>query len=147
MKERLSAVLAVGIIFSLFFYYKVINPVENNMNISSINQNKEILEFEIIEDENINIIDEIAIDEKNENHCSLDLENTDSMDFSSAFKYYRECNGSSSTFSWNNNLYSTILSSEVTPDNNNQANNENLIVDKKHLNLQNAIIGDNSNIE
>ena len=147
MKERLSAALAVGFIFSLFFYYKVINPVENNINISSVNQNKEILEFEIIKDENINMIDEIAIDEKNENHCSLDLENTDSMDFSSAFKYYRECNGSSSTFSWNNNLYSTILLSEVTPDNNNQVSNENLIVDKKHLNLQNVIIGDNSNIE
>ncbi len=147
MKERLSAALAVGFIFSLFFYYKVINPVENNINISSVNQNKEILEFEIIKDENINMIDEIAIDEKNEDHCSLDLENTDSMDFSSAFKYYRECNGSSSTFSWNNNLYSTILLSEVTPDNNNQVSNENLIVDKKHLNLQNVIIGDNSNIE
>ena len=147
MKEKLSAALAVGFIFSLFFYYKVINPVENNMNISSVNQNKEILEFEIIKDENINMIDEIAIDEKNEDHCSLDLENTDSMDFSSAFKYYRECNGSSSTFSWNNNLYSTILLSELTPDNNNQASNENLIVDKKHLNLQNAIIGDNSNID
>ena len=147
MKEKLSAALAVGFFFSLLFNYKVINPVENNMNISSVNQNKEILEFEIIKDENINMIDEIAIDEKNENHCSLDLENTDSMDFSSAFKYYRECNGSSSTFSWNNNLYSTILLSEVTPNNNNQVSNENLIVDKKHLNLQNAIIGDNSNIE
>ena len=147
MKEKLSAVLTVGFIFSLFFYYKVINPVENNMDISSVNQNKEILEVEIIEDENINLIDEIAIDEKNEDRCNLDIENTDSMDFSLAFKYYRECNGSNSTFSWNKNLYSTVLSSEVKPNDNNQVNNENLIVDKKHLNLQNAIIGDNSNIE
>ena len=147
MKERLSAVLTIGFILSLFFYYKVINPAENNMNISSVNQNKEILEVEIIEDENINIINEIAIDEKNEDHCNLNIENTDSMDFSSAFKYYRECNGSSNTFSWNNNLYSTILSSEVTPDNKSQERNKNLIVDKKHLNLQNAIIGDNSNLE
>ena len=69
------------------------------------------------------------------------------MDFSLAFKYYRECNGSNSTFSWNKNLYSTVLSSEVKTNDSNQVNNENLIVDKKHLNLQNAIIGDNSNIE
>ena len=147
MKERLSAVLAVGIIFSLFFYYKVINPVENNMNISSVNQNKEILEVEIIEDENINLVDEIAIDEKNEVHCNIDVNNTDLMDFSSAFKYYRECNGSNSTFSWNKNLYSTVLSSEVIPEEDRQDNNENLMVDKKHLNLQNSMIGDNSNIE
>ena len=147
MKEKLSAILTVGFIFSLFFYYKVINPVENNIDISSVNQNKEILEVEIIEDDNINLIDEIAIDEINDDHCNLDIENTDLMDFSSAFKYYRGCNGSNSTFSWNENLYSTVLASEVTPDNNNQINNENLMVDKKHLNLQNTIIGDNSNIE
>ena len=75
---------------------------------------------------------------------------TDEMDFSSAFKYFRNCNGSNSTFNWNNNVYSTILLSEIksNEDDLNQLNDDsNLVVDKKHLKLQNHIIGDNSNIE
>ena len=136
MKEKLSAILTIGFIFSLFFYYKVINPIENNIGISSINQNKEILKVEVIEDDNINLIDEIAID-KTEDHCSLDIENTDLMDFSSAFKYYRKCNGSNSTFSWNKNLYSTVLLSEVNPGDKNQVNNNgNLMADFKILLLE-----------
>ena len=60
---------------------------------------------------------------------------------SNSLEYKHNYNSNTHNFKY------TILLSELTPDNNNQASNENLIVDKKHLNLQNAIIGDNSNIE
>jgi len=149
MKEKLSAILTLGVIFSLFFYYKVINPVENDIVISSLDSNDKPIIAKVVENNDINLIDEIAI-EKNNDPCSMDLNETDEMDFSSAFKYYRDCNGSDSTFSWNNNLYSTILISEVNSDDNLKKqldNDRNLVVDKKHLNLQNHIIGDNSNIE
>ena len=149
MKERLSAILTLGFIFSLFFYYKVINPVESNTVASALDSNEQIIDIQEIDSATINLNDEIAIEEDPE-ECSLDLYETNKMNFSSAFKYYRNCNGSKSTFSWNNNLYSTVLISEIDFNNNQEIqlnNDNNLVVDKKHLNLQNHIIGDNSEIE
>ena len=158
MKEKLIAIITLGFIFSLFFYYKVINPVENEIASSSINNHEKTSEIEVIKDSNITLVDEIAIEEKNENNnCNLDVNKTNQMDFSSAFKYYRDCNGSDSKFAWNDNLYSTILLSEVKSsplilqvhqvEFKQKDNDNNYVVDKKHLQLQNSIIGDNSKTE
>ena len=115
MKEKLSAILTVGFIFSLFFYYKVINPVENNIDISSVNQNKEILEVEIIEDDNINLIDEIAIDEINDDHCNLDIENTEDFEDPNNDNWgYGNLDGAEGNGAWdcdplNNNISSCLM--------------------------------------
>ena len=150
MKEKLSAIITLGFIFSLFFYYKLINPVENEIVNSNVNNTEHIPNIKVIENDNIPLIDEIAVEKNDEDSCDLDIGMTNGMDFSSAFKYYRNCNGSNSTFSWNNNKYSTILISEVESNDKEkiQLNDDsNLVVDKKHLKLQSNIIGDNSNIE
>jgi len=150
MKEKLSAIITLGFIFSLFFYYKLINPVENEIVNSNVNNAEHIPNIKVIENDNIPLIDEIAVEKNVEGSCDLDIDMTNGMDFSSAFKYYRNCNGSNSTFSWNNNKYSTILISEVESNDKEkiQLNDDsNLVVDKKHLKLQSNIIGDNSNIE
>ena len=152
MKEKLTALLTLSFIFSLFFYYKFINPAENNIMNSNINNDNEIQFETSIIDEDIYLVDDTVAENSNklENDCNLDIDATDGMNFSSAFKYFRNCNGSNSTFNWNNNVYSTILLSEIksNEDDSNQLNDDgNLVVDKKHLKLQNHIIGDNSNIE
>ena len=152
MKEKLTALLTLSFIFSLFFYYKFINPAENNIMNSNINNDNEIQFETSIIDEDIYLVDDTVAENSNklENYCNLDIDATDEMNFSSAFKYFRNCNGSNSTFNWNNNVYSTILLSEIksNEDDSNQLNDDgNLVVDKKHLKLQNHIIGDNSNIE
>ena len=48
-----------------------------------------------------------------ENHLNCDSEkiNTDTLQFSEAFKYYRNCNHD--TFTWNGVEYTTILKSEI----------------------------------
>ena len=67
------------------------------------------------------------------------------MTFSDAFKYYRSCNGNDSSFTWNNNKYTTLFASELNL-------NESLIVsdeitknevtiDKYHFELQKEIVG------
>ena len=152
MKEKLSALLTLGCIFSLFFYYKIINPVESDMINSNINNDSKMQFEKTIIDEDIFLVNDMVAENIGniEDDCNLDLDKTNKMDFSSAFKYFRNCNGSNSTFSWNNNVYSTILLSEIKSHDNelNQLNDDNsLVVDKKHLSLQNHIIGDNSNIE
>ena len=152
MKEKLTALLTLSFIFSLFFYYKFINPAENNIMNSNINNDNEIQFETSIIDEDIYLVDDTVAENSNklENDCNLDIDATDEMNFSLAFKYFRNCNGSNSTFNWNNNVYSTILLSEIksNEDDSNQLNDDgNLVVDKKHLKLQNHIIGDNSNIE
>ena len=48
MKEKLTAIITLGFILSLFFYYKVINPVENEMASSSINNHEKISEIDLM---------------------------------------------------------------------------------------------------
>ena len=150
MKERLTAFITLGFIFSLFFYYKVINPIDNNLLQSNINNSNSTSDIIIDLENEINVnslIDEQVTDDEIDNvgDCSLSINQTDSFDFSSAFKYYRECNGSDNTFTWNNNLYSTILLSEVDGKKHQTSISvdNNLVVDKEHLELQNRLLKNN----
>ena len=70
------------------------------------------------------------------------------LEFAKAFKYYRNCNGTNTLFDWNNKTYSTILKSEIenevllTEDEEVKEDSPSA-VDKKHLQLQSQLIGDN----
>ena len=97
--------------------------------------------------ENISpISDSMETEEKEE--CNLNDEQTDSLEFAKAFKYYRNCNGTNTLFDWNNKTYSTILKSEIknevllTKDEEVKEDSPSA-VDKKHLQLQSQLIGDN----
>ena len=45
--------------------------------------------------------------------CALSRIETDILSFRDAFKYYRKCKGSDSSFNWKGNTYTTLLSEEV----------------------------------
>ena len=47
------------------------------------------------------------------NFCALDLFDTDVLNFSEAFGYYRQCLGADSSFQWKGADYTTILAEEV----------------------------------
>ena len=90
MKDRIIAFSTLGIIFGLFFYYKVVSPVDTiasveNQNIITNDKNNQL---DIIE-ESISINSEGI---NSESDCNLSEAETDVLDFSSAFKYYRICN-------------------------------------------------------
>ena len=112
---------------------------ENNV-VNVVEQNNLMPENEIVIDL-IDDIEEANIEvEIEKGICNLNKEKTDDLSFSNAFKYYRDCLGKDKTFSWNSNIYSTLLSNEtekvnIAIHNSNQA-------DKSHLDLQNEIIGD-----
>tara|TARA_B110001454_G_scaffold9283_1_gene8736 strand:- start:2976 stop:3416 length:441 start_codon:yes stop_codon:yes gene_type:complete len=142
MKDKLIAFSTIGLIFGLFFYYKVVNPVDNVAD----NKNPKIenVIIDINEDEIINSINEdISIifkddDSNRDSECNLLENETDILDFSSAFKYYRTCNNSGDNFTWKGNSYSTLLKVE---DKVNTFSNNIKSVDKVHLKLQNQLIG------
>ena len=152
MKDKLIAAVTLGFIFSLFFYYKVVNPSEGNI-VSPITSTDSVEEFvqEVIEKEN-NMLENISpisdsIETENK-ECNLNDEQTDNLEFAKAFKYYRNCNGANTLFDWNNKTYSTILKSEIkdevllTEDEEVEEDSPSA-VDKKHLQLQSQLIGDN----
>ena len=47
------------------------------------------------------------------NSCAPDLFDTDVLNFSEAFGYYRQCLGADSSFQWKGADYTTILAEEV----------------------------------
>ena len=142
MKDRIIAFSTLGIIFGLFFYYKVVSPVDTlasveNQNIINKDKNNQL---DIVE-ESISTISESA---NTESDCNLSETETDVLDFSSAFKYYRICNDVGINFIWKGNLYSTLLKETVDSDKiviKNDIVSNDKQVDKNHLNLQNQLIG------
>tara|TARA_Y100001970_G_C13529488_1_gene506954 strand:- start:92 stop:538 length:447 start_codon:yes stop_codon:yes gene_type:complete len=144
MKDKLIAFSTLGLVFGLFFYYKVVSPVD------TIADNKDIIEDIVViensieqsmnEDITISVED---VNLKNDSECNLSEDETNVLDFSSAFKYYRLCNNSGENFTWKGNLYSTLLKVEVKDENNIVDNTSinNKSVDKDHLKLQNQLIG------
>ena len=148
MKEKITTILTLGCVFSLFFYYKVYSPSDIVSSQHSSTTTEEVvrkLVDEIIEDNHDNSLSEskeedILLEEIN---CFLEQIETDEMTFNNAFKYYRTCNGNNSFFAWNNNKYTTLLASELdlneTPIALNK-NEENSKVDKYHYDLQKEIL-------
>ena len=47
------------------------------------------------------------------NPCTLESIATDTLTFSEAFRYYRQCRGDDSSFQWKGVEYTTLLSKEV----------------------------------
>ena len=139
MRDKIISVITITSIFSLFLYYKM-TPENNSVQVVEYNtlmpENEIVINLiEDMEEANLEVIIEEEI-------CVLDKEQTDNLSFSDAFKYYRDCLGKNETFSWNSNVYSTLLSNEIKEvnialQNANQA-------DKEHLDLQNEILGNHS---
>tara|TARA_B100000401_G_C52680491_1_gene659430 strand:- start:312 stop:782 length:471 start_codon:yes stop_codon:yes gene_type:complete len=150
MKEKITAILTLGCIFSLFFYYKVNTTTDDSFtSINNLDETQEIVEKLIIDIENIETelsdsFEQLSPSQSND-ECSLDQNETDVLAFSDAFKYYRDCNGKTSTFVWNEVEYTTVLASEKSETYDSIANNESTIknnkVDKHHYSLQKEMSG------
>ena len=144
MKDKLIAFSTLGLVFGLFFYYKVVSPVDtiadNNSLIEDIVVIENLIEQSINEDITISVED---VNLNKDSECNLSEDETNVLDFSSAFKYYRVCNNPGENFTWKGNLYSTLLKVEVKDENNIVDNTSinNKSVDKDHLKLQNQLIG------
>ncbi len=144
MKDKLIAFSTLGLVFGLFFYYKVVSPVDtiadNNNLIEDIVVIENPIEQSINEDITISVED---VNLNKDSDCNLSEDETNVLDFSSAFKYYRVCNNPCENFTWKGNLYSTLLKVEVKDENNIVDNTSinNKSVDKDHLKLQNQLIG------
>lgn len=144
MKDKLIAFSTLGLVFGLFFYYKVVSPVDtiadNNNLIEDIVVIENPIEQSINEDITISVED---VNLNKDSGCNLSEDETNILDFSSAFKYYRACNNPGENFTWKGNLYSTLLKVEVKDENNIVDNTSinNKSVDKDHLKLQNQLIG------
>ena len=156
MKDKLIAATTLGLIFSLFFYYKVISPADSASSLSEIDKSNQVEYFDTQIREEIKLnemtaptVGNFELDENDNINCKMDINQTNELSFSEAFKYFRICNGSDSRFNWNENIYSTLLKSEVdseiplTVDDVTINNKDFSIADKKHLLLQNELIGDN----
>tara|TARA_Y100001970_G_scaffold228304_1_gene282733 strand:- start:658 stop:1128 length:471 start_codon:yes stop_codon:yes gene_type:complete len=150
MKEKITAILTLGCIFSLFFYYKVNTTTDDSFtSINNLDETQEIVEKLIIDIENIETelsdsFEQLSPSQSND-ECSLDQNETDVLAFSDAFKYYRDCNGKTSTFVWNEVEYTTVLASEKSETYDSIVNNESTIknnkVDKHHYSLQKEMSG------
>ena len=105
MKDKLIATITLGFIFSLFFYYKVVNPNDGNL-VSSADNIDPVEEFvlEVINKEKNMLNETIVISDSEEtidnakDECCFNNTETDEWEFSAAFKYYRNCNGENSVF-------------------------------------------------
>ena len=139
MRDKVITLITLTSIFSLFLYYKMTPETKS---ISLTDHNTLMPENEIVIDLIENIEETDIESEIEEDVCNLDKEQTDYLSFSDAFKYYRDCLGKNKTFSWNSNVYSTLLSSEI--EDVNVAQKSNNQADKEHLDLQNQIIGNHS---
>ena len=143
MKDKIIAFSTLGLVFGLFFYYKVVSPLDTIADNSNLIEDVVVIEQSIEESISENVIISIEdVSSNKDSECNLSEDETNVLDFSSAFKYYRVCNASGENFTWKGSLYSTLLKIEVE-DNNIVDNNsiDNKSADKDHLKLQNQLIG------
>jgi len=144
MKDKLIAFSTLGLVFGLFFYYKVASPLDTIVDNNNLKDENFVIEEQVIESTNEDtsvLIKDVNLNKDSE--CNLSEDETNVLDFSSAFKYYRTCNNSGENFTWKGNLYSTLLKIEVQDKNNIVDNTpiNNKSADKDHLKLQNQLIG------
>ena len=152
MKDKIIAILTLTSVFSLFVYYKI-NYSQNSGNAQVSEQLLDDNAFNLVDDSNsdvnFNDSDLTIVDEKNK-ECSMSIDETNTMTFGKAFKYYRECLGSNEVFVWNTNTYSTLRSDEIIIDDSiddidNMIVEKNQSIDKQHLVLQNQMFGNKTN--
>jgi len=152
MKEKITAIVTLSCVFSLFFYYKIyssdnLNTVQNESvyDESVVNDLIEKIENETVEN-NISESSDLQNDSDIKEACSLSQDEIDLMTFSDSFKYHRDCNGKGSIFTWKSNEYSTFLASEKVQDIKNQVkivdgnSDTNDDIDKYSQHLQKSIL-------
>ena len=150
MKEKITAFLTLGCIFSLFFYYKIYSPTNEVSSNATISHEEEVVnklagEIKMEKQDDSILIssnDEVLLQDQS---CLINQYETDDMTFSDAFKYYRSCNGNDSSFTWKNNKYTTLFASELNLNESLIVSDENtkneVIIDKYHFELQKEIVG------
>ena len=152
MKEKITAIVTLSCVFSLFFYYKIyssdnLNTVQNESvyDESVVNDLIEKIENETVEN-NISESSDLENDSDIKESCSLSQDEVDLMTFSDSFKYHRDCNGKGTIFTWKSNEYSTFLASEKVQNIKNQVNivdensDTNDDIDKYSQHLQKSIL-------
>jgi len=146
MKEKTTAFITLGCIFSLFFYYKIYSSDNANIAVvEDVKSTEQVIE-KLVEKMNsddvpVNISDSPDVEKEKDVDCILSQQEIDQMSFSESFKYNRGCNGKGSRFSWKGSEYSTLLASEVVPQKDSNANKPAKSIDKHHLALQQEILG------
>ena len=104
MKEKITLFIALSFLVGLTVYKKSINTdIELASNIKIENGENAINEPSSLVNETQQLEDYL--------NCDPEKINTDTLQFSEAFKYYRNCNHD--TFIWNGVEYTTILKSEI----------------------------------
>tara|TARA_Y100000817_G_C16845934_1_gene540044 strand:+ start:280 stop:654 length:375 start_codon:yes stop_codon:yes gene_type:complete len=104
MKEKITLFIALSFLVGLTVYKKSINTdIELASNIKIENDENAINEPNSLANEAEQLEDYL--------NCDPEKINTDILQFSEAFKYYRNCNHD--TFIWNGVEYTTILKSEI----------------------------------
>ena len=146
MKEKTTAFITLGCIFSLFFYYKIYSPDNDNVaKVESVKSTEQVVQ-ELVEkinsnNDSVQVSDSPDVDVEKDSKCILSQQEIDQMSFSESFKYNRDCNGKGSMFSWNGSEFSTLLASEVVPQKDLNASKPEKSIDKHHLALQQEILG------
>ena len=104
MKEKITLFIALSFLVGLTVYKKSINTdIELASNIKIENDENAINKPSSLINETQQLEDYL--------NCDPEKINTDTLQFSEAFKYYRNCNHD--TFIWNGVEYTTILKSEI----------------------------------
>ena len=104
MKEKITLFIALSFLVGLTVYKKSINTdIELASNIKIENGENAINKPSSLVNETQQLEDYL--------NCDPEKINTDTLQFSEAFKYYRNCNHD--TFTWNGVEYTTILKSEI----------------------------------
>ena len=150
MKEKTTAILTLGCIFSLFFYYKISSPNHQDIAVDNTISENEVVQQLIEKVENKNVENQISesfleveSSDEEKSECLLIQAEIDAMTFSETFKYHRECNGSGTLFTWNNKEYSTLLASEKKSTNQDQVVKQSSIpkvVDPNHIELHKEVL-------
>ena len=119
MKEKMIIALAIVLVIGLALK----SSLENTANKESL-ASEEIIPVQI-ENTSMDYYDldtpettllneaELEFDYSDMNSCTLELFDTDVLNFSEAFGYYRQCLGTDSSFQWQGTVYTTILAEEV----------------------------------
>ena len=119
MKEKMIIALAMIIVIGLAWK----SSSENTTNIESL-VGEELTPVQI-ENTSMDYYDsgtlettplketKLELDYSAMNSCTLELFDTDVLNFSEAFGYYRQCLGTDSSFQWQGTVYTTILAEEV----------------------------------
>ena len=127
MKEKLTLFIALSFMIGLTVYKQSFNDnikLSNDITVEASELNENII--------NEVAVDDISNDEEiNNDKCNTDKADIDLLEFSEAFKYYRDCNYD--VFKWNGMKYTTILKTEIINeldknDNNSLTNKSDLVV-------------------